>query len=207
MAWSKRKRRVVAAAAIALAPAAFALAVYAKWTLVDHRLITITEGVLYQSAAMSPAVLVDTCAELGVRTVIDLRDHRPEDVRAEAAALRFTGIEHVHVPTRAHPFPDEVQAFLSALRAAEPPVLVHCHHGEGRSVMLCAVHRIEHDGWSNREAFDGTCRLPDSLRFVTDWLPWLRRFQETQAKGQFVLHYRPSGACWSACETAQRTDH
>ena len=73
------------------------------------------------------------------------------------------------------------------MASAERPVLVHCHHGEGRSVWMCAIHRIQNEGWSNEAAFDGTSRLPDCLRFVTAWFPGLRRFDAAQPKGRMVL--------------------
>jgi len=56
--------------------------------------------------------------------------------------------------------------------------------------MMCAVHRMQNEGWSNKDAFDGTARLPDSLRFLNKWFPSLRRFRD-DTKGRFVLHYQP----------------
>ena len=165
--------------------------VYGKWCLADGKLSTITPGTLYQSAALSPAALVTTCDALGVRTVIDLRDSRPDDVAACRLAADGAGITHVHVPTISWPTRDGVDAFLDAMATAERPVLVHCHHGEGRSVWMCAIHRIQNEGWSNEAAFDGTSRLPDCLRFVTAWFPGLRRFDAAQPKGRLVLEYAP----------------
>ena len=87
----------------------------------------------------------------------------------------------------------------------EKPVLVHCQHGEGRSVMLCAVYRMQHEGWSNQQAFDATARLPESLRFLNHWFPGLRRFRENDSKGQFVLHYHPVPATELAKQTPLST--
>ena len=107
------------------------------------------------------------------------------------ATATAAGLHHLHVPTRSWPFPEEVEAFLASLDSAERPVLVHCQHGEGRSVMMCAMHRVANEGWSNRRAFEGTCRLPDSIKFLNDWFPSLRRFNPAHPKGKFVLSYRP----------------
>jgi len=173
-------------------PLALAATCYVKWGLFDGKFATITPGAIYQSAAYDPATLVATCAQHGIRTVIDLRDSRDELVTACATAAAAAGLAHVHLPTRTHPRRDEADAFLTALRRAERPVLVHCQHGEGRSVMMCAIHRIHNEGWTNKGAFQGTCRLPDSLQFLTTWMPWLRRFKEHHPKGQFVLDYEPT---------------
>lgn len=175
-------------------PLSLAAACYAKWGLADGKFATITPGAVYQSAALAPARLVQACRARGIRTVIDLRDSRPDAVAACAGAAAAAGLVHLHVPTRSHPFRDDAEAFLAALESAERPVLVHCQHGEGRSVMLCAVHRIANEGWSNERAFDGTARLPDSLRFLNDWFPGLRRFKRAHPKGRFVLSYDPRRA-------------
>ncbi|MEC8252778.1 MAG: sulfur transferase domain-containing protein, partial [Planctomycetota bacterium] len=127
----------------------------------------------------------------GIRTVIDLRDSRGELTDACAATATAAGLNHLHLPTRSWPFSEEVEAFLAALDRAERPVLVHCQHGEGRSVLMCALHRVANEGWSNRRAFEGTCRLPDGIKFLNDWFPSLRRFHPAHPKGKFVLSYRP----------------
>ncbi|MFK7742557.1 MAG: dual specificity protein phosphatase family protein [Planctomycetota bacterium] len=189
---SKSKKRLwFALATLLLLPLGAVVACYLKWLAWDHRLIEVTPQRVFQSAAMPPADLLAACRQHGIRTVIDLRDCRPMDVQQEADALNETTTRHVHLPTSSWPIAHEVDAFLRTLAAAQKPVLVHCHHGEGRSVMMCAVHRIQNEGWSNQRAFDGTQRLPSSLSWLGDWLPSLRRFGREQPKGQFVLSYRP----------------
>jgi uncharacterized protein (TIGR01244 family) len=189
MACKSQKRWVrVAITALAL-PLLVALACYAKWTVLDHRLVAITPGRVYQSGAFAPDELVSVCRDLGIKTVIDLRNELPEAVALAAAASEAAGITHINLPTLSHPHLEEAEAFLEVMDKAEQPVLIHCQHGEGRSVMLCAIYRIQAEGWSNQQAFDGTARLPESLRFLNAWFPGLRRFRQTDAKGQFVLNY------------------
>ena len=174
---------------VATALAALALA-YAHWELVERRLITVTPGRVYQSAAMPPDELVATMRRHGIRTVIDLRDEHPRQCAAERRALQRAGVRHVHLPTPTYVDQNHTRAFLDAMAAAEPPVLVHCEHGQGRSVMMCAVHRIENEGWSNQQAFEGCIRLPDGLRFLATVWPGLRGFRADNRKGRFVLDYR-----------------
>jgi len=187
--WLHRLLKLTAIAV--LAPVVFAAGCYVKWCVLDSRLCTITPGTLYQSAAFDADALVAACRERGIRTVIDLRDNHPEDVAANAIAAEKAGVCHIHVPTETHPTSESVAKFLDAMDAAERPVLVHCQHGEGRSVMMCAIHRIQNEGWTNEGAFEGTTRLPDSLKFLNCWFPELRRFRESHPKGRFVLGYVP----------------
>ena len=184
------KRLLRLALVIALIPLLGAVISYVKWITIDNRMATITAGSVYQSAALAPADLVTTCHDYGIKTVIDLRNEAPAAVQAASKAATAAGIAHVNLPTLSHPILSEAHAFLDVLAKAETPVLVHCQHGEGRSVMMCAVHRIQNEGWSNAEAFDGTARLPDELRFLNSVFPSLRRFRTTQNKGRFVLNYK-----------------
>jgi protein-tyrosine phosphatase len=187
---SIRKRLVRIVLAVLVLPLLLAGACYLKWSVLDHRLVEITAGEVFQSGAFEPDDLVAVCSEHGIKTVIDLRNEAPEAVAAVADAAQAAGIAHLNLPTLNYPILEEAHAFLVALDQVEKPVLVHCQHGEGRSVMMCAVYRIEQQGWSNAQAFDGTARLPDSLRFLTQWLPSLRRFRAADKKGQFVLNYQ-----------------
>jgi uncharacterized protein (TIGR01244 family) len=168
-------------------------AIYAKWDLLDGRLVTVLPGRMYQSAAMSPDCLTATLYRHGVRTVIDLRDVELEAVAAERIMLADRGIEHRHVPVPQEPDQEDVRRFLVAVATAPPPVLVHCKHGEGRSVLMCALSRIEQQGWSNADAWRGTARLPDSLRFLGELWPGLRCFAPTSPKGRIVLGYQRAG--------------
>ncbi len=49
---------------------------YLYWAHVDNRFLAISEGKLYQSAAMSMDKLKEKVEEKGIRTVVDLRSPR-----------------------------------------------------------------------------------------------------------------------------------
>ena len=180
------------AAVCLLLPTLVSGVIYARWDLRERRLVTIAHGTVYQSAVMSPARLRATVEELGLRTIIDLRDTELDLVAAEREVLRPTGVEHCHVPMPQEPSADDLRRFFAAIESAPPPILVHCKHGEGRSVLLCALYRIDHCGWSNEAAWHGTARLPDSLRFLQHLWPGLRCFSPTSTKGRRVLDHLPS---------------
>src|SRR5690606_5177436 len=139
------KRLLLLAGTVVALPILWAVLCYAKWTAIDHRFVVVTPGELYQSAAFAPEDLVAVCNSHGIKTVIDLRNEAPQVVQLAAAAATAAGITHLHVPTISHPIVEQAHAFLLALEHAERPVLVHCQHGEGRSVMMCAVHRIQNE--------------------------------------------------------------
>ncbi|MCA8949508.1 MAG: dual specificity protein phosphatase family protein [Planctomycetes bacterium] len=189
----KRRRRVWRIAALTLLAAIAAMALYyAKWEYVDHRFVTISADRVYQSAAMPAPTIVATMRDHGIKTVLDLRDVDQELIDAEATAVGEAGLTHVHLPMPLDPDANDVQAFLAAMDHADKPVLVHCKHGQGRSVLMCAIYRIEEEGWSNAAAFDATARLPEGLAFLHTLIPPLFRFRADSAKGSLLLAYRPT---------------
>lgn len=183
---ARRWRRLALAVAVTLASIGL---YYGKWQVVDHRLVTITTGEVFQSAAMPVDTLVATMRDHGMRAAIDLRDGEQDLVAAEAKALAAVGLTHLHVPMSVNPGPADVRAFLRAMATAPRPVLVHCQHGEGRSVLMCALYRIDVEGWSNEAAFDATARLPEGLRPLHWLIPPLFRFTRDSHKGRMVLDH------------------
>jgi protein tyrosine phosphatase (PTP) superfamily phosphohydrolase (DUF442 family) len=191
----KRRRGPVArlirwTLAVVLLLAAVAGAEYGHWALFRHRLVTIDEGRVYQSGKYDPDELVALVDELGLKSVVDFRDTKLDDVKAEREALAKTGARHIHIPSTQDPTPEVYAAFREAI--ADPdnfPMLIHCHHGEGRSVLFSAIYRIEALGWSNREAWRGAARLPPALRFIEKVWPGLTSFKPDSTKGRHVLEY------------------
>ena len=92
--------------------------------------------------------------ELGVRTIINLRDD-DENARAEASAARAAGLQYFNVPmsTFNRPADESVAQVLSVISANEnQPVFVHCRRGSDRTGTIIAIYRIEHDGWTGEKA-------------------------------------------------------
>jgi len=64
-------------------------------------------------------------------------------------------MKYVNVPMRGMKTPEDKQIsrVLKALRNdKDGPVFVHCKRGADRTGVVLAVYRIEHDGWTNRDA-------------------------------------------------------
>ncbi|MEM7203885.1 MAG: tyrosine-protein phosphatase [Planctomycetota bacterium] len=178
---------------------------YAQWSTLGYRFATISPGRLYQSAQMPPAALVETAQEYDIATVVDLRERQESaaEIDAEAQALEAAGVRYVHLPISYVPEDRHIDAFLGVMQEhGDRPMLVHCEHGEGRSVMLAAVYRMEAEGQPPSEAMARTVRLPDEMTWLRYLLPTLRRFGWDSEKGRFVRSYQLRGV---ADETASRT--
>jgi protein tyrosine/serine phosphatase len=95
-------------------------------------------------------------ASLGVRTVICLRQEN-EDTRIEAEEARKSGILFVSIPLPelSRPADDKVAQILKLINESKNgAVFVHCNHGRDRTGTIVACYRIEHDGWSSKQAKD-----------------------------------------------------
>jgi protein tyrosine phosphatase (PTP) superfamily phosphohydrolase (DUF442 family) len=92
-------------------------------------------------------------AELGVKTIIDLR-HRPDDrVRqsAERAGLRYINLK---MNVRGYPPPDLAPRFLELVNDPENwPVYVYCHGGRHRTGVMTAIYRMAVEGWDIQRAY------------------------------------------------------
>lgn len=78
----------------------------------------------------------------------------------EARALEENGIDLLHVPVyRSHRFTNEIiDTFLKHTRQHKRTV-IHCLHGRDRTGLLCAVYRVEIQGYSPQEAWDEMTQL------------------------------------------------
>jgi uncharacterized protein (TIGR01244 family) len=93
-------------------------------------------------------------ADLGVRTIVDLR-HGKEHSNAEQKEAESFGLHYVSVPMEGlnAPTDQQVATFMAVLNASdEGPVFVHCREGKDRTGAVIASYRIAHDHWSNDRA-------------------------------------------------------
>jgi uncharacterized protein (TIGR01244 family) len=94
-------------------------------------------------------------AQLGIKTVIDLRDIGEHSQADEQKIVTGLGMRYVSIPMHGLSTPEgdkvaAVQALFNDTNSG--PVFVHCKRGADRTGMVIAVYRISHDGWDNKKA-------------------------------------------------------
>lgn len=108
---------------------------------------------LYRGAQPKPGG-VKKLAELGIKTIINLRDEgkeaQAEKTEAGAAGLRYFSIP---MPKFNAPTDEQVARVLAIIEAPEnQPVFVHSKDGANSTGLIIAVYRMVHDGWDNSRA-------------------------------------------------------
>ena len=94
-------------------------------------------------------------AQLGIKTVVDLRDIGEHSQAGEQKVVTDLGMRYVSIPMHGMSTPkDDQVAAVEALfnDTASGPVFVHCKRGADRTGMVVAVYRISHDQWENKKA-------------------------------------------------------
>ncbi|MGE4513348.1 MAG: dual specificity protein phosphatase family protein [Chryseobacterium sp.] len=158
---------------------------------VRHNLVTITENKVYNSGAVPPEELADFVSDHKIKTIVDLRDGlvqtalNPEtkkQVNAEEfAADKIAGLHYFNLPTDQIPQDSTVKKFLKIMDNPENyPVLIHCHHGVGRSRLFSSIYRIEYENFTNEKARENA-RL--FWEFGTN-------FSKSSEKGIYLTNYK-----------------
>jgi tyrosine-protein phosphatase SIW14 len=93
-------------------------------------------------------------ANLGVKTVIDLRRPDEHSTAEEARAVEAAGMRYVNVPMKGvvAPTNEQIAKVLGMLDSNEP-VFVHCRRGSDRTGAVIACYRIQH-GWQSKQALN-----------------------------------------------------
>jgi tyrosine-protein phosphatase SIW14 len=129
----------------------------------DRNFHVVHDGVLYRSGQLPLYRLKQICAQYGIRTVVSLRDgtktnDEEEEKWVKAKALNFVRIQYREWwPDKNGKVPAEksVQEFRDVMDDPKNyPVLVHCFAGIHRTGMMCAVYRMDYQGWTNDEAMN-----------------------------------------------------
>lgn len=158
---------------------------------VRYNLVTISENKVYNSGVIPPDKLPEVLKSHNIKTVIDLRDGlqqtelNPEtkkQVNAEENAVdKLSGIHYFNLPTDQIPQDSTVKKFLSIMdNPKNYPVLIHCHHGVGRSRLFSSLYRIEYENFTNEEA-------RANARFLWEFGS---NFSKNSDKGTYLLNYK-----------------
>ena len=96
-------------------------------------------------------------AEMGVKTIVDLREEGEERSKDEKRLVKALGMKYVHIPMKGMKTPKDKQ-ISQALRVlnddSAAPVFIHCKRGADRTGAVLACYRIQHDKWDNRRALE-----------------------------------------------------
>lgn len=161
---------------------------------VRYNLVTISENKVYNSGAVPPEKLADVVSNYKIKTIIDLRDGlvqtalNPEtkkQVNAEEyAADQIAGVHYFNLPTDQIPEDSTVQKFLKIMdNPRSYPVLIHCHHGVGRSRLFSSIYRIEYENFTNENA-RAKARL---------FWEFGSNFSKSSEKGIYLMNYQKRG--------------
>jgi tyrosine-protein phosphatase SIW14 len=138
---------------------------------------------VYRGAQPTPRGFQDL-AQLGIKTVVDLRDTGEHSQADEQKIVTGLGMRYVSIPMHGMSTPnsDQVAQVLALFNdTSSGPVFVHCKRGADRTGMAVAVYRISHDGWENKKALNeaksnGMSFFERALQhYVMDYRPALSR--------------------------------
>jgi tyrosine-protein phosphatase SIW14 len=130
--------------------------------------------------------------DLGVRTVINVRDEADAEVEKERRIVESLGMRFVHIPisdgnvfTWYRQIPeDTVKRFFEVVDAVPAPLFIHCKRGTDRTGALVAFYRIARNGWDAARAVSEANEVG-----MRPWYRGLRRQIETFNSS--VIHTRP----------------
>jgi len=126
---------------------------------------------LYRGAQPTPEGF-RRLADLGVKTVVNLRAQGRTRRAEERKLVESLGMRWVSLPMRSYwrPTDAQVQAFLELVSdPARQPVFVHCEKGEDRTGSLVAAYRIAQQGWASEQAYIEALALG-----LAAWNPFMR---------------------------------
>jgi protein tyrosine phosphatase (PTP) superfamily phosphohydrolase (DUF442 family) len=104
-------------------------------------------------------------ADIGIKTVIDLRDDPQQNERTLVESL---GMRYVNIPMveKKYPTSEAVEQFLKTVKdPTTGKFFLHCAGGRHRTGAMGAVYRFEFDKWS----FDRVYREMKQYDFYTSW--------------------------------------
>ena len=158
---------------------------------IRYNLVTISENKVYNSGVIPPDKLPDVLKSHNIKTVIDLRDGlkqtelNPETKKQvnteENAVDQISGVHYFNLPTDQIPEDSTVKKFLTIMDDPKNyPVLIHCHHGVGRSRLFSSLYRIEYENFTNEKA-------RANARFLWEFGS---NFSKSSDKGIFLMNYK-----------------
>lgn len=150
------------------------------------RFAVVEPGVLYRSAQPKPAQISHVIDEYHIKTIVVVRDGFSKAVPQEAECAAASGARVVYIPVVSRaPIPDDqIREFLRIVDDPQMrPVLVHCSAGRHRTGLMCAMYRIERQGWSVDRALEEMASFGFNLESQTAVYQQLKAYRP----GRFAM--------------------
>ncbi|NLN26276.1 MAG: dual specificity protein phosphatase family protein [Bacteroidetes bacterium] len=163
---------------------------YVYDTNINYNFKEVSPNKVYRSGAIPPEKLPSCLEKHGIKTVIDLRfpgtgdlvnnPEVPEELLAEKQAIeKLEGVNYYNIGSEQIPDEETLNRFFEVMDdEMNYPVLIHCHHGEGRAVLFSTIYRMEYENVPNEEARKNS-------RLVVKW----GNFDHGSSKGEYVKRY------------------
>lgn len=141
--------------------------------------------ILIRSPQPDRGDLRELAATHGVKTVVNLRGESPDKdwFQEEQKGVADIGARWVQLKVDGAnaPSPEVVERFMNLVEdPANWPVLVHCQGGVHRTGLVCALYRIQYQGWSPEAA---VAEMEDL------WFNWTLRDRERVK--EYLRAYQP----------------
>ncbi len=148
---------------------------------------------VFRGAAPSEKGLEDLRA-LHISIDLDLREPGEAETAERAEAERL-GMQYINIPMKPFSAPtnDQIRSALAVLLSASTHsqrVFVHCRRGKDRTGTVIACYRIQHDGWTNRQALEEARKHGISV--------------VERGMRSYILHFQPVSVPVSSPVTAVR---
>lgn len=165
---------------------------YVYDTNINYNFKPITEGKVYKSGVIPPDKLTDYIEKHNIKSIVDLRfpgtpdlinnPEIPEELMEEQKAVaKMEGINYFNIGSEQIPDNETLDRFFEVMDdESNYPVLIHCHHGEGRAILFSTIYRMEYENMPNEEA-------RQKSRFFVKW----GNFDHGSSKGEYVKNYIP----------------
>ena len=88
--------------------------------------------------------------QLGIRNVLNLRDHHSDDDEAKGSGLKLYRVDMGAGDIQT----EDVVKALRVIRLSDAPIVIHCWHGSDRTGVISAMYRIVFQNWSKEDAID-----------------------------------------------------
>jgi len=122
--------------------------------------------------------------DMGVRTIVNLREGHDERAEVRSLGMRSVNIPLIGGDEAPAPGKKAVRRFFEVLLDPEmQPVFFHCAHGKDRAGTMCALYRMEVDGWSHARAI----REMHAMGFEDSHVNLLRFVQTYEPRGFTTL--------------------